>query len=284
MTMLDYFSRWNLYDRTASFCIWRVYSIGLSIMKVYIHRVPFALPYIISNRDGWSATIFQIMFELLPLFLSFPLKPSYTQWKLGGMTFTPGDGQVSLMNLFPSMPLGSREQTLSFKGAAVRPSYLLPEPLFRGPASCSVSWGDRGDPGPRLSSLLVLLWCPYARPLFHLVICKPPQALQASTRKEKVLQRGPGDKHTAPVRPVAISCLLRVLRDAAWMFPYPRWTSCDCLMLSGPLGMDWYRGHSWRASVLVRCAFSVIKRNDFPKPRILCIDTWALLFNFFLSI
>lgn len=31
--------------------VFRVYSIGLSIMKVYINRVPFALPYVISRRD-----------------------------------------------------------------------------------------------------------------------------------------------------------------------------------------------------------------------------------------
>lgn len=40
-----------MYDRMDSLCILRVYSIGLSIMKVYINRVPFALPYIISRRD-----------------------------------------------------------------------------------------------------------------------------------------------------------------------------------------------------------------------------------------
>lgn len=241
MTMLDYFSRWNLYDRMASFCIWRVYSIGLSIMKVYINRVPFALPYILSNRDGWSATIFQIIFELLPLFLSFHLKPSYMQWKLGEWLY-PLDGQVALTNLFPSMPLGSRAQTLNFKGAAVRPSYLLPEPLFRGPASCSVPWGDRGEAGPRPSSVLVLLWCPYARPLFHLVICQPPQALEPSMRKAKVLQRGPGDKHTAHVWPVTISCLLRVLRDAAWMVPHPRWTPrwlANAIRASGRWLVQW---------------------------------------------
>lgn len=34
-----------------SFCILRVYSIGLSIMKVSFDRVPFALPYIISKTD-----------------------------------------------------------------------------------------------------------------------------------------------------------------------------------------------------------------------------------------
>ncbi|XP_036152832.1 ankyrin repeat and BTB/POZ domain-containing protein BTBD11 isoform X4 [Myotis myotis] len=73
------------------------------------------------------------------------------------MTFPPWDGQVALTNLFPSMPLGSRAQTLNFKGAAVRPAYLLPEPLFRGPASCSVPWGDCGEAGPHPSSVLVLL-------------------------------------------------------------------------------------------------------------------------------
>lgn len=242
MTMLDYFSRWNLYDRMASFCIWRVYSRGLSIMKVYTNRVPFALPYIISNRDGWSATIFQITFELLPLFLSFHLKPSYMQRKLAGMTFTPWDGQVSLTDLFPSMPLGSRAQTLNFKGAAVRPSYPLPESLFRGPASCSVPWGDHGKPRPRVSSVLVLLWCPHARPLSHLVIRQPPQALQPPMRKEKVLQRSPGDKYTAHVWPVAISCLLRVLRDATWMFPYLRRTPlrlANALSASGHWLVQW---------------------------------------------
>lgn len=176
MTMLDYFSRGNLYDRTASFCIWRVYSIGLSIMKVSIHRVPFALPYIISNSDGSSATIlFQIMSELLPLFLSFPLKPSSGNWEewLLPLRMAKFCGQTYFLACLWESPV----QRLSLKGAAVRPSYLLPEPLFRGPVSCSVSWGDRGEPGPRLSSVLVLLWCPYARPLFRLVLCKPPQAL-----------------------------------------------------------------------------------------------------------
>lgn len=55
------------------------------------------------------------------------------------MTFIPGDGKVSLINLFPSMPLGSCAQTLNFKGAAVHASYLFPEPLCRGPTSSSVS-------------------------------------------------------------------------------------------------------------------------------------------------
>lgn len=100
MTMLDYFSRWNLYDRMASFCIWRVYSIGLSIMKVYINRVPFALSYILSNRDGWSATIFQIIFELLPLFLSFHLKPSYMQWKLGEWLYPLGMAKLRWQTYF----------------------------------------------------------------------------------------------------------------------------------------------------------------------------------------
>lgn len=211
-------------------------------MKVYINRVPFALPYILSNRDGWSATIFQIIFELLPLFLSFHLKPSYMQWKLGEWLYPLGMAKLRWQTYFLACLWEAVRRPWILKGAAVRPSYLLPEPLFRGPASCSVPWGDRGEAGPRPSSVLVLLWCPYVRPLFHLVICQPPQALQPSMRKEKVLQRGPGDEHTAHVWPVTISCLLRVLRDAAWMFPHPRWTPlwlANAIRASGRWLVQW---------------------------------------------
>lgn len=129
-----------MYDRMDSFCILRVYSIGSSIMKVYVDRVPFALPYIISKRDWWSATISPISFELLPFLLVLSFETYIHAVKTRRMTFTLWDGKVSLINLFPSMPLGSRAQTLDSKGAAVHPSYLLPELLLRGLMSDLLSW------------------------------------------------------------------------------------------------------------------------------------------------
>lgn len=94
--------------------------------------------------------------------------------------------KFSLLSLFPSMPLGSCAQTLDFKGAAVRPSYLLPEPLFRGQMFTSLFHGC--DPWRTWATsvyVLALLWCWYIRPVFHLVICKPPQALPSNEEGEE---------------------------------------------------------------------------------------------------
>lgn len=284
MTMLDYFSRWNLYDRTTSFCIWRVYSRGLSIMKVYTNRVPFALPYIISNRDGWSATIFQITFELLPLFLSFHLKPSYMQRKLAGMTLPLGMAKFRWQTYF-----------LACLWEAVHRPWISKELLFvhrtRSLSHCSEDqrralFHEATVENPGHLCLQCWFFCDAhtqgLSPIWSFANLRRPYNHPWGRKR---YCRGVPVTNTQPMcdpSPSPASCVssemprgCSLIRDGL---------PCDWLMLSGPLGVDWYSGSSWRASVLLWCAFSVIKRNDFPKSHILCIDTWALLFNLFFKV
>lgn len=159
------------------------------------------------------------------------------------MTFTFGDSKVSLINLFPSMPLRSCVRTLDFKGAAVHSSYLLPEPLIRGQMLCPcLTRATHGPPRPRLSTVLAILWCWYMRPLFHLVICKPTQALP-SNEEGGYLQWSPSDRYSARARLVTVSCLLCVLRDAAWMFILQLTSPWMSNASSGPLGINLYSGN-----------------------------------------
>lgn len=132
---------------------------------------------------------------------------------------------------------------LDFKGAAVHPSYLLPEPLIRGQMPCPrLTRATRGPPRPRLSTVLALLWCRYMRPLFHLVICKPTRVLP-SNEEGKKLQWSPSYRYSARTRLVTVSCLLRILRDAAWMFVLQLTSPWMSNASPGPLGINSYSGH-----------------------------------------
>lgn len=56
-------------------CIPRVYSIGLSIMKAYINRVPFALPYYKVEEISEVPQYSKQSLSCFLFFLSFHLKP-----------------------------------------------------------------------------------------------------------------------------------------------------------------------------------------------------------------
>ena len=145
-----------------------------------------------------------------------------------------GVGKVSLVTLFPSMPLGSCAQTPDSKRAAV----MLPEPLFTGPRPGYMGVIPGAAPGPHLPPTSALTWFGYRRPLFNLAICKPPQALQSNEEgrkkeRKKTACRGVQvtDTHSTCV---SLCCLLPPLcpQKCCVMFPSPRLTSpCECLVL-----------------------------------------------------
>lgn len=201
------------------------------------------------------------------------------------MTFTLWDGKVSLINVFPSMPLGTCARTLDSKGAAVHLLYKLPEPLYRGPMSSPVSrvW-PMEDPGHVCLAMSVysigssvMLIHKASLPLGHLQTTPAPTIKWG--RGKKTAYKEPKLQIHSSSWVVGCPCLLPppVLRDAAWMFPSPWLTSLWMSNASsGPLGIDLYSGNSWRASVTVWCAFSVIKKMVFPRCAFFVWSEWAL--------
>lgn len=160
------------------------------------------------------------------------------------MTFTFGDGKVSLINLFPSMPLGSCVRTPRFQRSCCSSIVLAPWATDQRTDAMSPSYAC--DPwttqATSLSTVLALLWCQYMRPLFHLVICKPTRALPSNEEGRK-LQWSPSYRYSARARLVTVSCLLRILRDAAWMFVLQLTSPWMSNASPGPLGINSYSGH-----------------------------------------
>lgn len=109
------------------------------------------------------------------------------------------------------------------------------------------------------------------RLLFHLVICKPPQALPSNEEggKNKLSTEESKLQIHSMSRVFAVSHFLLSSEMLRGCFLSRDWLPCECLMLAqGLWALIMYSGNSWWASVIVWCAFSVIKRNDFPKPHI----------------
>lgn len=126
-----------------------------------------------------------------------------------------------------------------------------------------------GIRGPHPSTVLALLWCWYkaSLPLGHLQTSPAPTIQWGRGEKTNCLQRNPSYRYTACPEsslPLTSSCPQRCWVDVS----YRDWLPCECLMLAqGLWALIMYSGNSWWASVIVWCAFSVIKRNDFPKSR-----------------